>query len=270
MGENVKKIQEALLTMFQDVLDIMKDNNLEYFISAGTALGAARHGGFIPWDDDLDIEMPREDMVKLKSIINVKYSYKYFYQDTESDPEYPIPFDKIRLNDTIFMEQGMEKYNIHHGLFIDIFPIDNAPNNKTLNKISNFNRFRHEVLLRDIRSSNWIKNIIYSMIKGKYSKRTIILNKLNKDIIKYNESPTKYISTYYLTANAKASRLPRHYYYPPREIIFCGLCVTTYNELNKVLEVIYGNYMELPPLSEQKGSHAKYVDLEKGISYNEK
>ena len=135
-GSNLRALQNRMLEILICVDKICKENNIKYWLSSGTLLGAVRHGGFIPWDDDIDIEMKKEDYIKFLSIVERVLPYNYVLHNHETDNNYPYIYSKIRdLNSNIkeicIFNQDL-KYN---GAFIDIFPLeDTIP---TFRKISN-------------------------------------------------------------------------------------------------------------------------------------
>lgn len=130
------KIKEISLEILKDFDKFCKENNLEYMISYGTALGAVRHGGFIPWDDDIDVNMPIEDYEKLvKAWKKNGDKNKYFLQTKRTDPNICRPFYRLRLNGTTWTEPGYETYPIHWGLPLDIFPVYHISENKKLQYI---------------------------------------------------------------------------------------------------------------------------------------
>lgn len=122
----VRKLQLTQLYMMGEIADICEKNNIRYYLCGGTLLGAVRHQGFIPWDDDLDITMYRSDMNKLIRILQTSYCDKYFIQNCETDKNYTRYITKIRLNDTCQVEKNYKEDGIHGGIYIDIFPLDHV------------------------------------------------------------------------------------------------------------------------------------------------
>ena len=125
-----KKLQRAILMIAKDAIALCEKYNIKYFINSGTQLGAIRHKGFIPWDDDFDIGMKRLDYEKFINICkNELDPEKYFVQTEYTEPYYAFAFGKIQLKDTCILEDFSKNVPIQHGIFIDIFPYDNIPDN---------------------------------------------------------------------------------------------------------------------------------------------
>ena len=121
--------------MLLDVVNICDRNGITYYLSSGTLLGAVRHNGFIPWDDDIDVVLHREDYNKLKHLAKKGvFSTPYFFQNPNTDIGFPKGYCRLRNSDTteIPIMDVYEKCN--HGVFIDIFPLDNIPDNVLLYK----------------------------------------------------------------------------------------------------------------------------------------
>lgn len=102
-AEELKELQKVLLDILKEVKRVCDENNIDYFIIAGTALGAVRHKGFIPWDDDIDIGMTRDNYEKFIKIANTKLSEEFFLQTMETEEETPFYFAKVRKNKTKFI-----------------------------------------------------------------------------------------------------------------------------------------------------------------------
>lgn len=114
----------ALLCVFSDFCET---HRLRYWLTAGTLLGAARHSGFIPWDDDVDVAMPRKDFDRLETLAAQELPEGCVWQSSKTDPNYPFFFAKIRKRDSSLREICNAKIAMRHGLFIDIFPLDICP-----------------------------------------------------------------------------------------------------------------------------------------------
>lgn len=119
--DKLRKMQLCELEMLKEVDRIAEKYNLSYNLAYGTFLGAVRHKGFIPWDDDLDISMPLWDFRKFEKICNSELDKKYFLQTPKTDNA-PFPFYKIRANNTLMLDVALRDVKMHHGIWIDIFP----------------------------------------------------------------------------------------------------------------------------------------------------
>ncbi|MBE6944149.1 MAG: LicD family protein [Ruminococcaceae bacterium] len=126
MTYTLAELQQIELQILTDFADFCKENALRYYLIGGALLGAVRYQKFIPWDDDVDVAMPREDYERLKTVFS---SEKYFLQNAQSDPLFSRCIQKVRLNGTEIAEEGCLGINIHQGIYIDIFPIDYVANN---------------------------------------------------------------------------------------------------------------------------------------------
>lgn len=181
----LKEIQNCELEILKTVADICDKHGIKYYLAFGTLLGAVRHKGFIPWDDDVDILMQYNDLVKFKKICKKELPDKYFFQDFETDPGFSFMFTKIRANNTYMPQFGEKSKSItyHQGVWIDIFPlIDYGSNEQQTLKIVKYLFKLQYTLVRRIN------------IKKKY------FNSLKHKIIGIatNELKFKPLSRYYL------------------------------------------------------------------------
>lgn len=134
--DDIKEIQLCILEMIKDLKDFFDKNNIVYYLGGGSALGAIRHQGFIPWDEDMDINMPRKDCEKLVELfkINKEINQKYYICENSYDNEFDVNFLRIKLKGTSFKEYLYKDYS-KDGIFIDIFPVENTFNNSLLRKL---------------------------------------------------------------------------------------------------------------------------------------
>lgn len=158
ISAEMKKIWAVEMEMLIKLLDICKRHNLRIFAEGGTLLGAVRDRGYIPWDDDIDMAMPREDYDKLRAIASEEFKAPYFFQCGYTDL-FPKGETKIRKDGTAAIFKHDVFSNYHHGIFIDIFPLDSLPNDKE----------KLELLLKE-RMSKRIKLDLYCNYKFSLTK----------------------------------------------------------------------------------------------------
>lgn len=240
--EEVKKIELEILNFFHDFCE---ENNLKYYLAFGTLLGAVRHKGFIPWDDDIDIYMPRDDYEKFIKIFYDKYN-QLSILCVDNNVQYYLQYAKLVKNGTVILD------NLYQfGICIDVFPLDNLLNDykKSLFLIKVVN------LLRIIKDSKLfcynkitIKNIIHKIFKYIFffiPTRYLVV-KINNLSKKYKrEIDSKYVG--YVASATKKPVLRREWFKERVLLDFENYKFWAPKEWNKVLENSYGNYMILPP-----------------------
>ncbi len=131
----MNEINQVQLEIFKEFLNVCERLNLKYYMAHGSLLGAIRYNGFFPFDDDIDVLMPRKDYDKLLKDGQQLFSEKYFVQSCESEKEYPLAFSKIRDSETAFIQPVLSNLNVNQGIYIDIFPLDFYPEKNLTQKI---------------------------------------------------------------------------------------------------------------------------------------
>ncbi len=127
MDDKLRQLQLSELEILKEFVRICEKHHLKYVLTGGTLLGAVRHGGFIPWDDDIDVAMLRADYDRFAQLCKDELGPKFFYQSPATDPYYFLTYAKIRKNGTEIYEERFRKAKFHKGIFIDIFPLDFCP-----------------------------------------------------------------------------------------------------------------------------------------------
>lgn len=256
---SVKEIRNIQLNLLKEIHNICLKENLSYFMAYGSLLGAVRHRGFIPWDDDIDICMLRKDYEHLKILIK-KGECRWMSIVDEDTPGYYLQFMKVVDNRTI---ADQEDTTLKHGVWVDIFPLDNIPQSRILQKVYLY----IALLLRDITlaavtdfKSNFSKNDKKRGIKKflNYISRVIgikrFYNLYKRFCLKYMYVDTgivsclctQYVRTDILTiAEAKKTI----------EMEFEGEKFWGLSSFNNYLRNIYGNYMQLPPENKRRTHH---------------
>lgn len=253
------KIQIYIALEIKRVCDL---HNLKYFLAFGTLLGAIRHGGFIPWDDDLDVAMPREDYEKFIKIFAKETNSDEFYLenwDTESD--YGLTFSKVKLNGTIFEENSIKNTNTHKGIFVDVFPYDELPDDKSLIAktakrvlvLGKIYKFRLGYLPTN---PNDRKQAIQARIIGTVGKllpKLFLRTLLYKEETRYN-GKGKYVTVISGSNNCRDYFL-KEYLETGIEVDFDGYTFTVPKKYDEILKSIYGDYMQLPPVEKRVCRH---------------
>ncbi|EJT5931355.1 phosphorylcholine transferase LicD [Clostridium perfringens] len=259
----IKDVQEKILEIIVYFDDICRMNGIEYYLMGGSALGAIRHEGFIPWDDDLDVFMTYDNYKKFISVFREQLDTDRFYLQEEATEEWPLYFSKIRMNGTIFMESNNIGRNMHNGVFIDVFCLNNVANNKLISYIQYVAaRVLTAITLsrRGYFTNNKKKLVAIKLARILDSK---VMEKLLIKIVRSNnKKSTKYVGHFFGKAKFKNSYFPKIYLGKPRYVKFENLMLPVPNKVEEYLKDRFGDYMMIPSKEEQDNSvHAEFVKL---------
>lgn len=250
----LKKIWAIELDLLREFKRVCDKYNLTYYAYAGTLLGAVRHKGFIPWDDDIDVCMPRRDYDLLTKVYADEFKTPYFMQTPYTDSEYSFSFAKIRNVNTCFAAEAFIESPMNQGVFLDIFPLDDSSIDglfdrrekimAILKKCSAFmsrnNKYihnKHSAFAKEL-SFNKGDNIeLYEKIQS-----VPLENKSNLDSLAVE------VCTIY---SSEKNLWPKEYYKDSMEVPFCNTTIRVPKEYDKVLSVMYKDYMEFPPLEKR-------------------
>ncbi len=262
----LKAVELEMLKLFIDICAQLK---LRYYMLGGTLLGAVRHKGFIPWDDDIDVGMPREDYEIFLQRAQALMPEKYFLQTFETDPEWPANFAKIRDSETTFVETSVRNCKINHGVYVDIFPLDyypDAPKQRKIFKIKNklfVSRIANEFYFSSTPSIKKCAGLLVAKLL--YPSLTKTLRRREKMFKSVRDG--KFIVNHCGAWGAKEI-VPAAWYGDGCFLEFEGLRVCAPVEYDKWLTQVYGDYMQFPPPEKRKAHHYNdAVDL--GRSYRE-
>ena len=251
--KTLKKLHQVQLEILDEFDRICKKNNLVYFMVGGTFLGAVRHKGFIPWDDDIDVGMPRRDYEKFIECAKKDLDKKFFLDCFSTNEEYYLPFAKIKKNGTIFDEEVIHHLKNHKGIFVDIFPLDNVPeNNKELKlrAILALSITDAVALKYKIKKLKKLKHPIISLCLCIFTRKHLM--RLQKKIVTYcHDDNSKYMCDIGAGYGYRKELILREDMLPVRKMEFehKKYCVP---RTDVHLKQLYGDYMELPPKEKRK------------------
>lgn len=256
----IDEIKKYSLLILKEVKRICENNNLTYFLDSGTLLGAIRHNGFIPWDDDIDIAMPRPDYEKLIIIFNEETEKPYFLHSFNTDKKYFFSFAKVCDKRTLKIEHGI---NLKQGLSIDIFPIDGYPDNENNIKkhweklLFNF----HEYVQHLNHSNSLNKKTLFTRIKLSKSLKLTRNKAIEVDTYakSYNYELSKQAGINTIIYYGKNCRNFNKSIWTPIEHIFEDDSFSIPQGYDFILKNYYGNYMELPPEEKRTSSHGSVI-----------
>lgn len=252
---NLEELQSIQTKMLRDLDTICLIHGIDYFIIGGTLIGAVRHKGFIPWDDDIDLAMTRDHYNKFEEII-LKYTDKYFFQSFSSEENTFLPFGKLRLNYSTYLEVNNENIEMHKGIFIDIFPYDFTTKNIPMIKYKNFITNiiiriiyqRTRILNKNLISKkNKILLLFTQLLKNTFLKRTYVF------VVCQDYNKQKYVINYSFYKNEEVlNQLTLiDEIFPTTRIAFENFLVSAPKNYHDFLSRLYGNYMKIPPLSDR-------------------
>lgn len=255
----MNKLQQVEFYILESFDEACKKNGIKYSLAYGTALGAVRHKGFIPWDDDIDVYMQRNEYEIFRKMATDILPSDLFFQAYDTDPEYPLPFAKIRKRGTAFVENGRGHLNMHQGIFIDVFVLDNV----SLNPLKKFLQGVNADLMwiTMAKGRNWIgkKKVLVSLLNlglsndEKYVRR---LKKYEEKIIKYSEPKSEVLRM--LGYGSRSKYAKQRFEKKDLEIIeipFEHKHFLIMQGYDKYLTGNYGDYMTPPPKEQQIGLH---------------
>lgn len=248
--DKVKYIEVEILKY---VTSICEKNNLRYYLMAGTLLGAVRHGGFIPWDDDIDIGMPRPDYEKLKKVMGNAVFENRFKLLTYENGGTKYNFMKIVDDRTILYEKYMSEAT---GIWVDIFPIDGLPDSYFLTRILCYRLGFWRRLLNISMSKDGIATSKKRMLVKKIIRPLVrcfstdfLCKKINSIFKDYNYDKCRYVGDVSGVFSYKA-RVPKEIFIKS-QVIFEGDMYDAPEGRDALLTQLYGDYMSLPPVEKR-------------------
>lgn len=253
--DTLRQIQMIQLEMLVEVDRICRKCGIKYNIIAGTLLGAVRHGGYIPWDDDADVALLRPEYEKFRQAVKTELdTSRFYFQDHRRTRGYRWGYGKLRRKDTLFLREHQEHMPYQQGIFIDIFPLDGVPNNYFLRSMKNFECF-------------CVRKILWSKV-GQVAEKSMLKRQCYKLLA---QIPEEHIWNYYnrmvSSAGRKRTRMVRiltfptpnseygyyrNWYENSVDTMFEGKVFQGIKDYDSYLSFKFGDYRKLPPIEKRK------------------
>ena len=268
--EELRKIGLLQLDIMDEVHRICEKHSITYYMIAGTLLGAVRHKGFIPWDLDIDIAMPREDYERFRKMAGSELGEKYSYLDHENCKNYFRPHALVVRNDTRvhlkYDHVNPKMFDL--GVYIDVFPLDNAPDDEKA-RAAHAKKIKRIRWLKDLRipycySFNPWRRLVHrsvSFLLGWIPVKTINRD-LQKLMQKYREETTSCICSMASQYSYAKQCMPREIYGSPVLLEFEGRQYYAPKEYVQYLTRLYGDYMQLPPEEKRQANLTIFTALD--------
>lgn len=266
--EDLKRLHEELYRILAEVVRVCEVLNIPYFIQGGSGIGALYYKGVIPWDDDIDIGMTRADYERFLREAPTHLGSDYFLEWFGSEPNTPFYFAKVKRNNTLFVEEIWRHLDIHHGIFVDIFPYDRIPDNPLLERLHRakakfwINCFMAkevwlwshcgECAIDNPLPKSWISCAAIRMVVSLMSRKAIY-RKMNKVLGRYNSRNTKRVNI----VRMPKDQISRADVENAVDMEFGGMTVKAPRNIEVYLRHHYPNLRPVLPKEEQT-NHAPY------------
>lgn len=271
-GYTMEEIQQQVLTILEEVDRVCRECKISYVLEAGSALGARRYGGFIPCDDDIDIAMLREDYERFLKIAPKRLRTGYLLQTSKNSSDYPYPYAQVVKDNTCFVRTQFAELSMHHGIHIDLAPLDYVPEDTTIRtkQIKDARawtaRLRKKKIPELYKSNNLLKKIIvnYEYYLWKFVPKWFIINRVNEAFLRYYQVKSDRIGDL-CTHYKKDISFPKEWIFPPESAEFMGKQYPVPRCMNEYLSVVYDDYQTLSP---RENGITKYNLTEVSLEHN--
>lgn len=267
----MNELQKKEFELLKCLDEICKKINVSYYLVCGSALGAEKYQGFIPWDDDVDVGMYRQDYEQFLQLAPKYLPEEFFLQNYKTDPQFPQLYSKLRNSNTTYIEKSVEHLNINHGIYIDIFPLDGYPRKIFETYKLEIKKWFYKWQLACVYKGDYSlkSRILFGIerILGFHKKTQAIVEKLDKLISKYPCDKSRFICNHG-NWQGKMEYAPVEQYGKGKMAVFEGLSVLIPENIDEYLMQKYGDWRAELPDEKQQGHHYYSIcDLEKSYIF---
>lgn len=273
-----EKVQKLTISLLEKFMEICEENRLRYYFTGGALIGVLRHKGFIPWDDDIDVGMPRKDYDKFLEILEINMPEGYGICNRFTDSSWHFAMSQFIDNESEIEINLAEQSRKAH-IWIDVFPLDGLPSNKIHRwlKVKHILVYRYLVQIAHIktqvdshRNRPVFEKLVLDVLKvipiGKLINTNKNLDKLEKLLRKTDFDESEYAGNM-LGRYREREVVPKKYFGKPQKGIFEGLEVNIPERSHELQTTLYGNYMKLPPEKERVAHNVKIISCREICSF---
>lgn len=263
--ETLARLQRELLSILDDFISLCEEHGLEYFGIAGTAIGAIRHRGFIPWDDDIDIAMPRADFERFLTLASQTMGERYLILNAETDPDYPLMTTRLVKRGTVFVEEVMQELNCPFGIFLDLYVLDPVADHPVLYELQSWEAWFYSKLMilrcipRPTLQQTGVKaklilpacSLAHRLMKLLHISPRWLKRRCEAACRRYDGRDTRRMA-FLPDTSPYWNVVDRKNCLPLKELEFEGRRMKFPADIEAMLTRMYGDYMVLPPLDKRK------------------
>lgn len=268
--ETLHKLQQVELDILRDFMELCDRHGLTYFGIAGTGIGAKRHGGFIPWDDDIDVAMPRKDFERFLEYAKEEFADRYIPLNAAYDSRFPMMTTRLMKKGTVFVEEALKDANCPCGIFLDLYVMDNVADHRIAYELQSWEAWFWSKLLvlrclpkPFLFQTGWKAKLIW-MICGlvHYGMKLLHISpawlrrRCEKVCRRYETKETRRMA-FLPDTNPYWNVVDKTKLFPLRKLPFEDLELNFANNMEELLTNQYGAYMEMPPVEKRK-THYPY------------
>ena len=260
--EELRHLQLVILGIMKDVDELCRRNNIDYYLLGGSAIGAVRHKGFIPWDDDLDIVMSPDNYYRFISVCREQLNKDKYYMMVGLE-DYPLYFTKIKLKGTHLKEKGGTNDADHDGIYLDVFKLENAPSGRILQwfQYVKAKYFLCYQLAENGFNDRGLKKRLMLFMATPLKWRAL-RDSIRKSIEKYGDD-TEYYGSFYFRSRLKNAFTKKTVFGKPHMAVFEDMSLPIPEHYDEYLTQMFGDYMTPPPPEKRVGYHLISVDFGK-------
>lgn len=256
--EHMKKVWAIELDLYRAFEKVCVKHGLEFFTDGGTTLGAVRHGGFIPWDDDFDVCLPRDSYEKLKTLAG-EFAAPYFLQNAHTDPEFGYSFMRLRNENTAVVVEPFQYCKFCQGIYIDVFPIDKVREDDYIErreKIAALIKKNSAYMRRDCLDQSERDRLLVEQYCDLSMPPAAVFDEIEKIATQDEGTATDHLSLLVSTQYDASKKIwPKRVFDSYVEKDFEGVKVRIPAGYDEQLKIYFGNYMEYPPVEARGDWH---------------